>query len=50
MRPKPKPVLGISAPPPRPTKAGAFWLAGVLSVPVFLLLSLAELVWRLWPG
>jgi hypothetical protein len=46
MRERPKPVLGVVAPSPRPTAAGAFWLASVVSVPVFLLLTLLDLLWR----
>ncbi len=48
MRKKAPPVLGQIVPAPRPTAAGAFWLALVLSVPVFLVLAVAELVWRVW--
>ncbi|WP_238547762.1 hypothetical protein [Meridianimarinicoccus roseus] len=39
-------VLGVNAPPPRPTRAGAFWLACLLSVPVFGVLSVLEWLWR----
>lgn len=46
MRKRPIPVLGTAVPAPRPTAAGAFWLAAVLSVPVFAVLTLLELVWR----
>jgi hypothetical protein len=46
--PKP-PVLGVSAPRPRPTLGGAFWLATLAGVPVFVVLGLAELLWRLAP-
>jgi|GEM_PF-6577640 len=35
-------VLGQSAPAPRVTKAAAVLLAAALSVPVFLLLTLAD--------
>jgi hypothetical protein len=50
MRRQPKPVLGVTAAPPRPTFVGALWLACVLSVPVFVVLGLVELVWRLAGG
>ena len=46
MRETPKPVFGKTVPPPRPTVAGALWLAAILSVPVFLALTLLELIWR----
>ena len=36
----------MHAPRARPTAVGAFWLACVLSVPVFLGLSALELLWR----
>jgi len=42
-------VMGVTAPAPRLTRAGALWLAGVLALPVATLLALAELVWR-WLG
>jgi hypothetical protein len=40
------PVHGISAPPARPTFRGALWLACLLSLPVFGVLGLIELIWR----
>lgn len=46
MRNEAKSVLGITAPPSRPTFVGALWLASVLSVPVFVFLVIAELLWR----
>jgi hypothetical protein len=49
MKSDPKPVLGVIAHPARPTLTGAFWLATCVSVPVFCILAVAELVWRLWP-
>lgn len=45
-----KPVLGVTAPPPRPARAGAIWLAGLAalaSAPLFILL---EIGWRLLAG
>ena len=39
-------VLGVTAPPPRPTFRSALWLASALSVPVFVVLSLIELLVR----
>lgn len=45
-----KPVLGIHAPPPRPTRAGAFWiacLAALVCAPVFIGL---EIAWRVIAG
>ncbi|MDV7142064.1 hypothetical protein R3X27_05155 [Tropicimonas sp. TH_r6] len=41
------PVLGIDTAPPRPTFRSALWLACALSVPVFLMLGLLELLVRL---
>lgn len=44
------PVLGITAPPPKPTRAGAFWiaaLAALASAPAFILL---EIGWRALSG
>ncbi|MBT8408840.1 MAG: hypothetical protein KJN93_04360 [Alphaproteobacteria bacterium] len=38
--------LRAHAPPPRPTFLGALLLAIYLSLPVFAILSLAELAWR----
>lgn len=38
--------LGLEAQTPRPTFAGALLLAVYLSVPVFVILTLAELIWR----
>jgi len=35
-------VFGLSAPTPRMTKTAAFLLATVLSVPVFILLTLGQ--------
>lgn len=40
------PILGVTAPRARPTLAGALWVASALSLPVFVLLTLAELAWR----
>ncbi len=48
MRKTAPPVLGQVVQAPRPTAAGALWLASVLSVPVFLVLAVVELVWRVW--
>ncbi|MBE3638756.1 hypothetical protein [Mangrovicoccus algicola] len=48
MRRSRPPVLGHRAAPPRPTCAGAFWLASVLSLPAGLALVLAELGLRLF--
>ncbi len=42
MRRNPAPVLGVDAPPPRPTFAGAFWLASALSIPVGVILITIE--------
>ena len=42
-----KPVLGVTAPPPKPTRAGAAWLAALAalaSAPVFIML---EIGWRM---
>lgn len=39
-------VMGHRVPSPRATKAGLFWLASILSLPVFVVLSLVELAWR----
>lgn len=39
-------VHGVTAAPVRPTFRGALWLACLLSLPVFLVLGLAELIWR----
>ncbi len=47
MKQPPPPVLGIDAAPPRPTFRSALWLACALSVPVFLVLGLLELLVRL---
>ncbi|WP_170844541.1 hypothetical protein [Aliiruegeria lutimaris] len=46
MRQKPAPVRGIEAPPPRPTFRSALWLACVLSLPAYLLLSLLDYLVR----
>ncbi|MFD0978773.1 hypothetical protein [Tropicimonas aquimaris] len=46
MKRSPPPVMGIKAPPPRPTFRSALWLACSLSLPVFALLALAEAAWR----
>lgn len=40
------PILGVTALRARPTFAGALWVASALSLPVFAVLSLAELAWR----
>jgi hypothetical protein len=40
-------VLGVYAPPPRPTVAGALWLACVVSLPAGLLLGMIDIMWRL---
>jgi len=40
-------VMGVHAPPQRPTAIGALWLACVLALPVALILGLAEILWRL---
>ena len=45
----PEPILGVIAPRARPTFAGAFWLACVLALPVFVLLTAGETIWR-WLG
>ncbi|MEM8732043.1 MAG: hypothetical protein AAGF79_19180 [Pseudomonadota bacterium] len=42
-------VLGVIAPPARPTRAGATWLGLVIALPVGALLCLVELIWR-WLG
>ncbi|MFV0358984.1 hypothetical protein [Tropicimonas sp.] len=47
MRKNTCPVLGITAPPARPTFRGALWLACGVSLPVFTVLTLGELLWRL---
>ena len=39
-------VMGLQAPPPRPTAVGALWLACVLALPVGLILGLVEILWR----
>ncbi|WP_227269416.1 hypothetical protein [Roseobacter weihaiensis] len=38
-------VLGVTAPSPRLTKTAAFLVAAALSIPVFLVLTLVELIW-----
>ena len=48
MKHKVQTVLGHRVPSPRATKAGLFWLASLMSVPVFVVLSLLELAWRYW--
>jgi len=40
-------VMGVHAPPPRPTLAGALWLACILALPVGALLGAVEIAWRL---
>ncbi|MGR3802448.1 hypothetical protein [Marinibacterium profundimaris] len=40
------PVLGISAARPRPTMAGAFWLALAIALPAGALLCGVEVIWR----
>ena len=40
-----KRILGVCAPPPRPTVFAAFLVAAVLSVPVGAILTLAEWLW-----
>ncbi|WP_287186751.1 hypothetical protein [Rhodovulum sp.] len=39
-----KTVMGIHAPPPRPTRAGALWLALAITLPLAGLLGLFLLV------
>ena len=46
MRSDPDPVLGVRAPRAKPTAAGAFWLAAVLSLPVAVLGLVLELLLR----
>jgi hypothetical protein len=48
-RPSP-PVLGVTARRPRPTAAGALWLALLAGLPVFVVLTGAEWLWRLLAG
>ncbi|WP_262504549.1 hypothetical protein [Ruegeria intermedia] len=40
-----KTVLGRTIPSPRVTRAAAFLLAAALSVPVFVVLSVADWLW-----
>ncbi|MGS4944250.1 hypothetical protein ACVDG3_02115 [Meridianimarinicoccus sp. RP-17] len=40
-------VMGVHAPPPRPTRAGALWVSIALAVPVGALLGAIEIAWRL---
>lgn len=40
------PVLGVTAPRARPTMAGAFWLAMMISLPVGGVICLIEILWR----
>ena len=47
MRRAPRRVLGTVAPSPRATAQGALWLACVLSVPVFVILTGVELIFWL---
>jgi fatty acid desaturase len=50
IQPPPRPVLGIVARTPRPTRSGALWLALLVTLPLAgLLLALEALLW-LWPG
>ena len=43
---KPAPVLGVTAPPAKPTVAGGLWLASIATLPVALLVGVAYLlVW-----
>lgn len=42
----PQSVFGVSARRPRPTARGALWLATLLSLPVFAVLSIVEVIWR----
>ncbi|WP_193141937.1 MULTISPECIES: hypothetical protein [unclassified Meridianimarinicoccus] len=46
MKPRLTSVFGHRIPSPRATPAGLFWLAALMSVPVFVLLSLLEAVLR----
>ena len=41
-----KPILGVHAPRARPTVAGAFWLAALVTVPVALVGITIELALR----
>ena len=43
----PKPVLGVTAARARPTTAGAFWLAAVITIPAGIALLLIEGMIRL---
>lgn len=43
-RPKPAPVLGVTAPPAKPTVAGGLWLASVATLPVALLTGAVYLI------
>ncbi|QEW21746.1 hypothetical protein LA6_003958 [Marinibacterium anthonyi] len=40
-------ILGVTAPRPRPTLAGAFWLAMVISLIFGAFLCTGEALWRL---
>lgn len=48
-RPAP-PVMGVTAARARPTIAGATWLASIVALPVFVILTMVEWVWRLLAG
>ncbi|WP_175566893.1 hypothetical protein [Rhodovulum sp. ES.010] len=43
-----KPVMGVHAPPPKPTAAGAFWLALVVTLPLAVLYGAVHLLRWLW--
>lgn len=44
MKQKPKPVLGVTAPPAKPTIAGGLWLASVATLPAAVLVGAVYLV------
>ncbi|WP_168184074.1 hypothetical protein [Pseudoruegeria sp. SK021] len=44
------PIMGVVAPRARPSWASALWLALVLSIPTFVLLSAGEGIWRWLSG
>lgn len=45
-----KPVLGVNAPPPRPTRAGAAWIAGLAALACAPLFIALEIGWRMLAG
>ncbi|MCR9085450.1 MAG: hypothetical protein NXH97_01765 [Rhodobacteraceae bacterium] len=44
IKPKLTPVLGVTAPPAKPTIAGGLWLASVATLPVAVLVGAGYLI------